>query len=324
MDNWWYYGFVTLAFLAVAGFIEGLFLMWSTYRGPQAKRIEHRLRAMSAGAVRSSAPLLKKRLLSELAPMQALLLRLPRVHRLDRLLIQSGSSLTVFDFLALATLLAVSTAAAALYLDLPFWFGLVASAAAALLPLAYILRLRARRLHRIGQQLPDALDLMARAMLSGHAFSSALSIVASEGAEPIAQEFRTAFDEINFGLSLADSLVNLAARVNSADLRYFVVAVLVQRETGGNLAELLSKTATLIRGRMKLAGSVRVLSAEGRISAWVLSLLPIVVAGAIQLIHPNFLNVFLIDPLGRRLAEGALVMMALGIVWMWRVIAIRF
>lgn len=322
MDNW-YYGFVTLGFLAVAGFIEGLFLMWTAYRGPEAKRIQHRLQAMSAGAATATAPLFKKRLLSELPAMQSLLLQLPRVHRLDRLLIQSGSSLTVADFLTLAALLAVSTAAGALYLDLAPWFCGIAGGVAALLPLAYILRLRARRLHKIEQQLPDALDLMARAMLAGHAFSSALSIVASEGAEPIAQEFRTTFDEINFGLSLSEALINFAARVNSADLRYFVVAVLVQRETGGNLAELLSKTAILIRSRMRLANSVRVLSAEGRISAWVLSLLPFLVAGAIQLVHPNFLSVLWTDPLGRKLVEGALALIALGIFWMWRVIAIR-
>jgi tight adherence protein B len=160
-------------------------------------------------------------------------------------------------------------------------------------------------------------------MLAGHAFSSALSIVANEGPEPIAQEFRTAFDEINFGLSLSDALLNFAARVDSRDLRYFVVAVLVQRETGGNLAELLSKTAALIRSRLRLAGAVRVLSAEGRISAWILSLLPFMVAGAIQLARPQFLNVLWTDALGRTLAELALAMMACGIFWMWRVIAIR-
>lgn len=322
MDNW-YYGFVTLAFLAVAGFIEGLFLMWTAYRGPEAKRIERRLQAMSAGAGSANASLHKRRLLSEAPAMQTFLLRLPRVHRLDRLLIQSGSGQTVADFLTLTLLLALAAAVAAAYLEWPFWFGVGLCVAAALLPLVHILRLRAQRLRKIELQLPDALDLMARAMLAGHAFSSALSIVANEGPEPISQEFRTAFDEINFGLSLSDALLNFAARVDSRDLRYFVVAVLVQRETGGNLAELLSKTATLIRSRLRLAGAVRVLSAEGRISAWILSLLPFMVAGAIQLARPQFLNVLWTDALGRTLAELALAMMACGVFWMWRVIAIR-
>jgi tight adherence protein B len=321
MDTW-YYGFVTLGFLAVAGLIEGMFLMWSAYRGPEARRISQRLKVMSAGVASASAPLLKKRLLSELPAMQSLLLQLPRVHRLDRLLIQSGSRLSVADFLLLSALLAGLGASSALYLHAPHWF-VVCALGTGLLPLAYILRLRARRLRQIEHQLPDALDLMARAMLAGHAFSSALSVVASEGAEPIAGEFRTAFDEINFGLSLPEALVNLAARVDSSDLRYFVVAVLVQRETGGNLAELLTKTATLIRARMRLAGTVRVLSAEGRISAWVLSLLPFLVAGAIQLVHPSFLNILWVDALGRKLALAAIGMMVFGIFWMWRVIAIR-
>jgi len=322
MDTW-YYGFVTLGFLAVAGLIEGMFLMWSAYRGPEARRISQRLQVMSAGVASASAPLLKKRLLSELPAMQSLLLQLPRVHRLDRLLIQSGSRMSVADFLLLSALLAGLGASAALYLHAPHWFAGACALGAGLLALGYILRLRARRLHQIEHQLPDALDLMARAMLAGHAFSSALSVVASEGAEPIAGEFRTAFDEINFGLSLPEALINLAARVDSSDLRYFVVAVLVQRETGGNLAELLSKTATLIRARMRLAGTVRVLSAEGRISAWVLSLLPFLVAGAIQLVHPSFLSILWLDPMGQKLALAALAMMAFGIFWMWRVIDIR-
>jgi tight adherence protein B len=321
MDTW-YYGFVTLGFLAVAGLIEGMFLMWSAYRGPEARRISQRLKVMSAGVASASAPLLKKRLLSELPAMQSLLLQLPRVHRLDRLLIQSGSRLSVADFLLLSSLLPVLGMNTPLYLHVPHWF-VVCALGTGLLPLGYILRLRARRLRQIEHQLPDALDLMARAMLAGHAFSSALSVVASEGAEPIAGEFRTTFDEINFGLSLPEALVNLAARVDSSDLRYFVVAVLVQRETGGNLAELLTKTATLIRARMRLAGTVRVLSAEGRISAWVLSLLPFLVAGAIQLVHPSFLNVLWVDPLGQKLAMMAIGMMAFGIFWMWRVIDIR-
>lgn len=321
--DYWYAGFLILGFLAVAGFLEGVFLAWNAYRGPEAKRIERRLKAMSAGAESAETPLLKKRLLSEMPFMQTLLLRMPRVQLLDRMLVQSGSNLMVADLLLLCVLL--STAALVLWvlLKLSLLVGLALIAAGVLLPFIYILRLRNARLIKLDEQLPDALDLMARAMLAGHAFSSALNMVALEGPEPLAQEFRTTFDEINFGVSLQDALINLATRVQSPDLRYFVVAVLVQRETGGNLADLLGNIAMLIRDRQKLTRTVRVLSAEGRLSAWVIGVLPFLVAAAISVVHPQFLSVLWTDPLGRQLTGGAAILMVIGVLWMWRVIKIR-
>lgn len=319
--DYFYYAFVILGFLAVAGLIEGLLLTWNAYRGPEAVRINRRLQAMSAGARGGETPLLKKRLLSEVPLLQRLLLEMPRVKHVDRLLIQSGSGMTVGAFLGICLLLAL--AAAAIAFALPLWLGVPAMAVAGLLPFGYVLRLRRKRLRAIEGQLPDTLDLMARALRAGHAFSSALNMVASEGPEPIAQEFRTTFDEINFGVSMQDALMNLAARVDSTDLRYFVVAVLIQRETGGNLAELMGNLAALIRERLKLIGTVRVLSAEGRLSAWILGLLPFVVGGLINIVNPRFLAVLWHDPAGLRLLIAALVMMVLGVIWMWRVIDIR-
>ena len=321
--DYWYTGFLILGFLAVAGFLEGLFLAWNAYRGPEAKRIERRLRAMSAGAESAEAPLLKKRLLSEMPFMHSLLLRLPRVQLLDRMLVQSGSSLMVADLLALCLLFSLAAMVAWGWLQLPFVIGLVLVVAGLLAPFGYILRMRNQRLIKLDEQLPDALDLMARAMLAGHSFSSALNMVALEGPEPIAQEFRTTFDEINFGVSLQDALVNLATRVHSSDLRYFVVAVLVQRETGGNLADLLTNIATLIRERQQLTRTVRVLSAEGRLSAWVLGVLPFLVAAAISVVHPQFLSVLWRDELGQQLTGGAAILMVIGVIWMWRLIKIR-
>jgi tight adherence protein B len=321
--DYWYTGFLILGFLAVAGFLEGLFLAWNAYRGPEAKRIERRLRAMSAGAESAEAPLLKKRLLSEMPFMHSLLLRMPRVQLLDRMLVQSGSSLMVADLLALCLLFSLAALVAWGWLQLPFIIGLVLVAAGVLAPFAYILRMRNQRLLKLDEQLPDALDLMARAMLAGHSFSSALNMVALEGPEPIAQEFRTTFDEINFGVSLQDALINLATRVHSSDLRYFVVAVLVQRETGGNLADLLTNIAALIRDRQQLTRTVRVLSAEGRLSAWVLGVLPFLVAAAISVVHPQFLSVLWRDEFGQQLTGGAAILMVIGVIWMWRLIKIR-
>jgi tight adherence protein B len=176
---------------------------------------------------------------------------------------------------------------------------------------------------QIDQQLPDALDMMSRALRAGHAFPSALKMVGDEMPDPIAAEFRIAFDEINFGVAQKDALLNLATRVPIPDFRYFVIAVLIQRETGGNLAELLDNIAAIVRGRHKLAGTIRVLSAEGRLSAWILCVLPFALGLAIFLINREFIQVLWTDPLGWRLVVVAAVLMAIGVFWMRNIVRIR-
>lgn len=315
--------FIILVFLAVVLFIEGSFLTWNSYRGPEAQRIERRLRAMSAGTTGASAALLKKRLLSNAPALDRLLLEIPRIHRVDRMLEQSGSSLTVGGFLGLSLLAASIAAILAFLADLPALLIAMAAAGAGLLPTAHIASLRRTRLIKIEEQFPDALDLMSRALRAGHAFPSALQMVGNEGPEPIAGEFRTTFDEINFGVSVQDALTNLAARVPSTDVRYFVIAVLIQRETGGNLTELLGNIARLIRDRLRIRGTIRVLSAEGRLSAWILTILPFALALILHLINPKFLSVLWTDPKGVNLIIMAGVLMTLGVFWMWRIVKIR-
>jgi tight adherence protein B len=148
-------------------------------------------------------------------------------------------------------------------------------------------------------------------------------MVGTEGPEPIAQEFRTAFDEVNYGVPMQDALMNLALRVPVTDLRFFVIAATIQRETGGNLAELLDKLGALIRARFKLLGTIRVLSAEGKLSAWILSLLPFALVAVINLVNPQFMSVLWRDPAGIKLVIAGLAFMVVGIFWMWRIIKIR-
>ncbi len=318
-----YYLFIVLGFLAVVLFLEGTYLAWNAYRGPEAKRMEKRLRAMSAGAEIKDSSLLKQRMLAQTPTMDRLLLQIPRIHQLDRLLMQSGLRLTVAGFLGLTLLLTMVGFLLALLLGMPALIVIVIGAAAGMLPLLYVTRAKYKRLLLIEQQLPDSLDLMARAMLAGHAFTSGLKMVGEETSDPVAGEFSIVFDEINYGISVQDALVNLATRVPSTDLRYFVISVLIQRETGGNLAELLSNISALIRARLKLMGAVRVLSAEGRLSALILTILPFALAGVIFLINSEFLSVLWTDPVGPKIVAGALMIMIFGIFWMWRVIKIR-
>jgi tight adherence protein B len=323
MDNL-YLVFIVLGFLAVVMLLEGLYLTWNAYRGPEARRIEHRLQALSAGRDDYiAAPLVKKRMLSEVPAIDQLLMQLPRVHVLDRFLLQSGTGLTVASFLTVALALAVATMAAAALAGVPMVLGPLAAVVPVVVWLAWVQHKRLQRMRRIDQQLPDALDLMARAMQAGHAFSSALRLVGTDGPQPIAQEFLTVFDEINFGIPFDKALGNLASRVASGDLRFFVVAVLIQRDSGGNLAEILTSIGALIRERHKLAGTIRVLSAEGRISAWILTLLPVGLAVAITVINPRFISLLWTDPAGIRMVAVALGLMLLGIWWMWRMVRIR-
>ena len=319
-----YYVFAILTFIAVVLLIEGLYLAWNASRGPEAERVARRLRTMSAGAHgETGSSMIRKRLLSDTPSLQRLLLSVPRVHALDRLLEQSGMSWSVASF---AGMVLVSGGAALLllaYFGTPWLLGLPLAALAALLPLLLVLRAKAKRLQRIELQLPDALDLMSRALRAGHAFPTALKMVGDEMNAPLATEFRATFDEVNFGIAMQDALMNLATRVPSTDLRYFVIAVLIQRETGGNLAELLDSISRIIRERIKLLGQVRVLSAEGKLSAWILSMLPFGAAAMIHLTNPQFLEMLFVDPGGRKMLVGALVMMACGILVMRNIIRIR-
>jgi tight adherence protein B len=318
-----YYLFVVFGFLAVVLFLEGAYLVWNASKGPETKRIEARLRAMSAGAGTRESSLVKKRLLAQTPAMDRLLLQAPRIHQLDRMLLQSGLQMTVAGFLGWTLLAAFIGWVLAMFYSLPAIIVIIAGVAAGGLPLFYVLGARRKRMETIESQLPDALDLMARAMLAGHAFPSGVQMVGNEMPEPVAGEFRIVSDEINFGISVLDALTNLATRVPSTDLRYFVISVLIQRETGGNLAELLSNISALIRARMKLLGTVRVLSAEGRLSAIILTVLPFALAAVINFINPKFLSVLWTDPAGLKVSGGALFIMLLGIFWMWRIIKIR-
>jgi tight adherence protein B len=148
-------------------------------------------------------------------------------------------------------------------------------------------------------------------------------MVGEEMPEPIGGEFRITHEEVNFGISLQQALTNLAARIPSTDVRYFIIAVLIQRESGGNLTELLGSLAALIRERFKLLEKVRVLSAEGRLSAWILSLLPFCVAGIINLINPSFMQVLWTDPVGIKMVGTALTAMVFGVLWMRQIIRIH-
>ena len=315
--------FITLVFVAVVLALEGGYSAWNSSRGPAASRIARRLRAMEQQAGERGPSMIRERLLSKSAPMQTFLERLAWSARLDIMLLQSGLSWNVGHLLALMTGCALAGLAVASYFGLAWPFVIALALLLGFLPIVFVRRARAQRLLKFESQLPDALDMMGRALRAGHAFPTALKMVGEEMPSPVADEFQTVFDEVNFGISMADALTSLAARVPVADLRFFVIAVMIQRETGGNLAELLNNITIIMRDRVKLFAQVRVLSAEGKMSAWILSLLPFGAALMIQFTNPKFLSVLFTDPAGRVLLLGAMCLMAIGIFAMRRIIDIK-
>ncbi|MEG1054204.1 MAG: type II secretion system F family protein [Janthinobacterium sp.] len=311
-------------FLAVLLLVAGAWLAWQAARGAGAARVARRLQGMyTASDGEQALSITKQRPLSTHAFLHGVLQGLPGARRLDQLLLQAGMRWLVATFLGYCLLGALAGLLAAGALPLPWYARLGLGAGGAALPYLLVRRARSRRLVRIEQQLPDALDLMSRAMRAGHAFPTALKMVGDEMNAPLAVEFRATFDEVNFGIAMQDALMNLATRVPSTDLRYFVIAVLIQRETGGNLAELLDSISRIIRERIKLLGQVRVLSAEGRLSAWILSLLPFGAAAMIHLTNPQFLEMLFVDPGGRKMLVGALLLMVCGVLVMRNIIRIR-
>ncbi len=313
-----------LIFVTIALLLESLYLVWRSHRGAAAKKLRSRLEAVSGRATAPHAQVLKQRKRSELPAMERRLRAVAGMRAIDHEIEQAGLSWP-------ASRLLLTCAA----FGLGGWFlvsglmrqslftGVVAGALFATLPFLYVRHKRALRLASIERQLPDTLDLLTRALRAGHAFTAGLKMAGEELADPIAAEFRMVHDEINFGVSLEQALTNLSERVPLTDMRYFVVAVLIQRDSGGNLTEILGNLSQLIRERAKLLAKVKVLSSEGRMSAWILALLPFALGGAMYLANPKFMGPMFTDPMGITMLKYLLTMMLIGVLVLRRIVRIR-
>jgi tight adherence protein B len=202
-------------------------------------------------------------------------------------------------------------------------FALVLGLAAAALPLVVVTIKRRKRMHAFEKQFPEAIDLLVRAVRSGHSFSSALEMLATELADPLAGEFRKTYEEQNLGLPLRDALLNLTERVPLIDVRFFVTALFIQKDTGGNLAEILDNLARLIRERFKLYGEVRIRTAHGRLSAIILLALPILVGGLLWYVNPSYMRVLIDDPWGPALLATAAGLQLIGAAIIRQIIRIE-
>lgn len=320
-----YLAMIVLVFIAVILLIESGYMFWQSRHGPEARRLHDRMQE-AAGQMqrRAEARLLKERVGSEESLLERIAQEAAWGRALDRMLLQAGLQWTVGRLLLMCIIAGAATLVA-LSVAFPS-AGLVAVSAAVVagaLPLAHVLRCRSARLRALERQLPDALDLMVRGLRAGHALSSTLKMAGEELPEPIAGEFRMLHDEINFGVSLPQALSNMAERIPSTDVRYFVVSVLIQRESGGNLTEILGNLSHLIRERLKLLARVRVLSAEGRLSAWILVIMPFALAGIMTLLNYKFMSRLWLDPMGITIIKFMLGMMFVGVLMLRKIVRIH-
>ena len=202
-------------------------------------------------------------------------------------------------------------------------FSFIPAAAAGCLPILHVARLRAKRMHKFEEQFPESLEFVARSMRAGHAFSVSLEMLHREFQEPLAGEFRRTFEEHNLGLPLDTALQKLAKRVPTLDVHFFVSAVLLQKRTGGNLAEILDKLAYVIRERFKLRGKIRAISAHGRMTGMALSGIPIAVAALMLITNPDYVTFFVREEVGNWMAGGAILLQLIGYAIIQKIVSIE-
>jgi tight adherence protein B len=268
--------------------------------------------------------LLRKDKLSALDTLAHVLAQLSYTKRFKLLLAEANLDWSVGRLVLQMLVAGVLAFAALLHVGWVPWYGSLAlSVTVASIPLLHVQRLRSKRLRKVEDQLPEALEFLARALVAGHSLPMALELLGEEAEEPISTEVRKTVDEYNLGLSMEKSLSNMADRVPSVDIQFFVSAVTSQARTGGNLHDLLDSLAETIRDRETLRGQVRALTANGRITAIILTCLPFFIAGVMLMVNPQYLNILTNHPVGRLLILAGICGQALAFLVINRIVDIK-
>lgn len=314
-----------LVFVAVASGTIALVLFFEVLRSVRQRRmVLGRLDPAEEGAPRrESAGLLRRTNAPAASPAERVIARIPGLRDAQLRLQRAGLSWPVRTYFLLAAGSAAAFGLAWYVLTGSIAISIAVAVLAALFPDLFIYRRKLRRLRLFEEQFPEAIDLLGRAIRAGHPLASAIRMVAEETAEPVAGEFRQVFEEQRFGLPFEDALLGLSDRNTLVDVRIFVTAVLIQREAGGNLAEILDKIAQTVRARFSILRQLRVYTAQGRMSGYVLALLPVVVAVVIWMLQPDYIQFLVTDPLGQTLIIVAVALQFVGYVWITRIVNIR-
>lgn len=289
------------------------------------KKIASRLKGRSANAANAAARFesLRKEAPKVEGLFGPMLAKLRTTERLQTMLAQANLAWSAPKMLVNQALVASVLLAACLLLKLPLLASFGAAIAVFILPLFYLLRRRKKRLNKLLLQLPDVFELLGQALRAGHSLASGMQLISNELPDPAGTEFGRVFHEQNLGLKIEDALKNLAERMNVLDVRFFVTAVLIQRQTGGDLSEVLDKISGVIRDRIKLHGTVQALTAEGRLSGYVLLALPFVVFAAMLRINYEYAEVLWSHPTGQMMSMFAIVQMIMGWLIIKKIINIK-
>jgi tight adherence protein B len=313
-----------VVFVVVTGLCLGLYA--AAMRLPallEQRRLERRLRELSMREESQDVTLLAQQTAGPLPLVDRFIGGMGAGPSLARLIEQSGVRTTAGAVVLMSVASGLATGMVTLWVLRQPVAAFAAGCVGSLIPFAWLRYKRAARFKQFEEQFPEALDLLSRALRSGHAFQSAMGMVAEELPAPVGTEFRKSFDQQNFGLPLRDALNQLADRVPLVDVRFFVTAVSIQRETGGNLAEILDNLAHVVRERFKILRQVRVHTAHGRFTGYVLLALPAALGLALSFINPDHMRQLFYERMGQTMLVAAMVMQAIGYIWIRRVIKIE-
>ncbi len=316
-----------LSFLGIFALILlAISVGWTIVEAQRKKKVIGMLETVSGEKAAIETVVLKDPRAEEASFINRLMKSLDLADQLRSLIQQAGLDWTADKLVLMSLIMAVVGAVVGLKVKILIlaWLSSVAMALIfAAFPFLYVLRKRSSRLAEFEKQFPEALDFLARAMRAGHAFSMSLEMLADESPEPLSKEFRQVFNEQNLGAPVETALQNLAKRVPLLDVSFFVSAVVLQKETGGNLSEILNKLSYVIRERFKLKGQVKAASAHGRITGLILTVMPIVLAFALMAVAPGYLQSMAQDKDGKWIIVGAIVGQFLGYFFIRRIVNIK-
>jgi tight adherence protein B len=319
---------ILVAFFTFLAVVAIILLFWTMGSGTPReevvrKRFEAVQRAERRGDLTLGLQLVRDELLSDVPALNRLLTQWGWANRMHDYIEQAGIQTKPGKVVLLSAVVAFGSYLVVVAIYHYVLVGLGVGIVAGCIPLAVISFKRRRRFREFEKHFAEALDLLARAVRAGHAVTTGLEMVGKELAEPVAGEFRTTFEEQNFGLPLRDALLNLTERVPLLDVRFFVTAMLIQKETGGNLAEILDNLARVIRERFRIRGEVRIRTAQGRMTAGILIALPPIMAFLLHTLNPEYMKPLFDEPLGHWMLLIAGILQVVGSILLWKIVHIE-
>ena len=305
------------------GFVAFAVLYFQQRYSKVNQQISRRFKSIELASHRAKVMISEERELTNRERILVWLRKYGWVTHLNRKLLMCGRDIKIDEFIVVTAVLWLLSVLILVVAGFSLLAVCIISGLVGCLPYIALNMMIRRRQNALERQLPDVLDFIARSLQAGHSFSSSMQMAASESPEPIAQEFMLASNQINFGESVHNALFGLTQRIECPDMNYFAVAVLINREIGGDLAALLKHVSEMIRTRLQLRMSIQAMTSEARVSAWILGLIPVVLGLTLTLMQPKMMSVLITDPTGQKLLGGSLLVMGFGVLWMRNMINIR-